>query len=212
MKYRYIAIEGNIGSGKTTLAQMLAKQFQGLLILEEFQNNPFLESFYKHPERYAFPLELSFLADRFQQLKNILPQQDLFAPVIISDYIFPKTKIFAKNNLNDSEYLLFERIADMLKVSLSKPDLLIYLYAPVSQLQKNIKKRGRSYEQEISDQYLSDIESAYQSYLQAEDIHTLILDTTDSDFTDPTVFDLIIDHINDDNLTSGQAIRLSENI
>lgn len=209
MNYRYIAIEGNIGSGKTTLATLLADHYNGLLVLEEFRNNPFLEHFYKEPERYAFPLELSFLADRYQQLKTLLPQQNLFAKVIISDYIFPKTKIFARNNLNESEYQLFERIADLLKVELYKPDLLIYLYTPLQQLQANIRKRGRSYEQDIRDEYLLNIEAAYQSYLRTETINTLVVDTTGTDIRDKGILARLIGIIESKDRPPGKLVTLS---
>lgn len=192
MNYRYIAIEGNIGSGKTTLAHQLAAHYNAQLVLEAFQDNPFLEKFYKEPERYAFPLELSFLADRYQQLKNTLPQQDLFAQGIVSDYIFPKTKLFARNNLNDTEFELFARIADMLKLELAKPDLLIYLHCAVPKLQENIKKRGRSFEQNIQDNYLENLDAAYQTFLNTEQIRTLIVDVNQVDLREPFYFQQLL--------------------
>lgn len=192
MNYRYIAVEGNIGSGKTTLAQKLAAHYNAQLILEEFQNNPFLEKFYKEPARYAFPLELSFLADRYQQLKTVLPQQDLFADTIISDYIFPKTKIFAKNNLDESEYELFSRMADILRIELQKPDLLIYLECSVPKLQQNIKARGRAFEQEIEDSYLQKLDSGYQTFLKTEQMRLLRVDVNHADLREEQPFQKLI--------------------
>lgn len=200
MNYRYIAIEGNIGSGKTTLARRLAEHYTAQLILEEFQNNPFLENFYKDPTRYAFPLELSFLADRYQQLKTILPQQDLFATTIISDYIFPKTKIFARNNLDESEYELFSRMADILRIELQKPDLLIYLDCKVSKLQENIKERGRPFEQNIEDSYLENIEQGYQTFLKTEkSIRLLRVDVNRADLRQEKPFQKLIDVLESDD-------------
>ena len=153
MKYKHIVIEGNIGSGKTTLATMLADDFKTRLVLEKFAENPFLPKFYESPEKHAFPLELFFLAERYHQLKK-LQEQDLFQPQMISDYFFIKSKLFAQNNLQNDEMQLFNRLFDIMCSHLSKPDLLVYLYADIIRLQKNIKKRGRDFEQNISDDYL----------------------------------------------------------
>src|SRR5579883_2887812 len=152
--YRYIAIEGNIGAGKSSLANLLAKHFNARLILEEFADNTFLPKFYQDAERYAFPLELSFLADRYKQLKQISLSQDLFDQKIVSDYLFTKSKLFARINLNEAEYELFQKVFDIINPNLPNPDLLIYLNAPVSRLQQQIQKRGRAYEQNISKEYL----------------------------------------------------------
>lgn len=195
MQYRYIAIEGNIGSGKTTLAQQLADHYNATLILEAFGDNPFLEKFYHDRARFAFPLELAFLADRYKQLKDLLPTQELFQSHIISDYIFPKTKLFAKVNLDETEYELFARIAEFLKVDLSIPDLLIYLYAKVPTLQANIHKRARSYEQQIPDDYLAAVEAGYQQYLPQHPGPMLLIDVTVVDIRDPFYFQQIIDFL-----------------
>lgn len=210
MKYRYIAIEGNIGSGKTTLAHRLAAHYDALLVLEEFQNNPFLEKFYQEPERYAFPLELSFLADRYQQLKNILPQQDLFAKGIVSDYIFPKTKIFAKNNLNDSEFELFARIADILRVELSKPDLLIFLHCPIEKLQENIHKRGREFEQNIQNEYLEDLEKSYHTFIHSEQFDTLIVDVSSVDLRVDKYFHQLLQHLEKEEINGLEIFSFKE--
>jgi len=182
MKYKYIAIEGNIGSGKTTLARMLASDYDARLILESFAENPFLPKFYKSPDRHAFPLELFFMAERYHQLKN-LKEQDLFKPHIISDYFFIKSKLFAQNNLQNDEMRLFNRLFDIMLSSLSKPDLLVYLHSDVVRLQKNIKKRGRDFEQNISNTYLQNIQDKYLDYLRKQDdFPVLLIDVTEVDF------------------------------
>lgn len=182
LPYKHIAIEGNIGSGKTSLATMLSKDYKIKLILEEFAENPFLPKFYKSPEKHAFPLELFFMAERYYQLKN-LKEQDLFQPIIVSDYFFVKSKLFARNNLKDDEMQLFNRLFDIMFSSLSKPDILVYLYADIVRLQQNIKKRGRDFEQNISDVYLEDIQHNYLDYLRKQDdFPVLILDVTAVDF------------------------------
>ena len=182
MQYKHIAIEGNIGSGKTTLATMLAADFGVRLILEQFSDNPFLPRFYKNPEKHAFPLELFFMAERYYQLKN-LKEQDLFQPEIISDYFFVKSKLFAQNNLQYDEIQLFNRLFDIIVSFLSKPDLVVYLYSDILRLQKNIKKRGREYEQNISDIYLQNIQDKYLDYLRKQDnFPVLIIDGSNVDF------------------------------
>lgn len=182
MQYKHLAIEGNIGSGKTTLASMLSMDYNARLILEEFSDNPFLPKFYQEPEKNAFPLELFFMAERYHQLKE-LKLQDLFQPNIVSDYFFVKSKLFAKNNLKQDELQLFNRLFDIMLSSLSKPDILLYLYADVDRLQKNIKKRGREFEQNISDEYLQNIQEKYLDFLKKQnDFPVLILDVTDVDF------------------------------
>ena len=182
MQYKHLAIEGNIGSGKTTLASMLSMDYNTRLILEEFSDNPFLPKFYQEPEKNAFPLELFFMAERYHQLKE-LKLQDLFQPNIVSDYFFVKSKLFAQNNLKQDELQLFNRLFDIMLSSLSKPDILLYLYADVDRLQKNIKKRGREFEQNISDEYLQNIQEKYLDFLKKQnDFPVLMLDVTDVDF------------------------------
>ena len=182
MLYSHIAIEGNIGSGKTTLATMLANEMDARLVLEQFADNPFLPKFYSDPEKHAFPLELFFMAERYHQLKN-LKEQDLFKPQIVSDYFFVKSKLFAQNNLKKDEMQLFNRLFDIMLSSLSKPDLLVYLYSDVERLQQNIKNRGRDFEQYISDEYLQNIQDKYLDFLRKQsDFPVLLLDVTNVDF------------------------------
>ncbi len=200
MRYNYISIEGNIGAGKTTLASMIAKEFNGKLILEQFEDNPFLARFYENQERYAFPLELSFLAERYQQLKTELPSQELFSDFTISDYFLNKSVIFARKTLNEDEYQLFFKLFDIMNANLPKPDLLVHLFVNTQRLQHNIKKRGRDYEQKIPDQYLENIQSSYFEYLkQQKQLRVLLLDVNNLDFVqNPAHYNLILDTINKD--------------
>jgi deoxyadenosine/deoxycytidine kinase len=181
--YNYIAIEGNIGAGKTTLATRMAQHFNARLILEQFEDNSFLPKFYEDPSRYAFPLELSFLADRFQQLKSQVAVQDMFRPVTIADYFILKSLIFAKKTLNTEEFSLYSRLFSIIENVLPKPDLLVYLYLDISRLQSNIRKRGRVYEQKIEDDYLQRIQEGYLDYIrQQQGLRVLLIDTNKLDF------------------------------
>lgn len=181
--YNFIVIEGNIGAGKTTLASKMAEDNNSRLILEQFADNPFLPKFYENREKYAFPLELSFLAERYQQLKKELIKQDLFQPKIISDYFFLKSLIFAKANLNEAEYDLYTKLFYIINDSLPKPDLFVFLYHDIERLLKNIKTRGREYEQKISAEYLIEIQSAYLDFIkQLTDLRVLIIDVNRIDF------------------------------
>ena len=186
MHYNYIAIEGTVGAGKTTLATRIAKDFNGQLILEEFEGdkNPFLPKFYKEPDKYSFQLEMTFLALRFQQLKDKLGMLDLFHDFIISDYYVAKSLIFSRNNLQEDEYQLFSRFFNIIFSDMPKPELLVYLYSDVAHLQRNIRKRGRSYEQEISDAYLENIQQGYFDFLrqQQNNMRILLIDTNRLDF------------------------------
>ena len=197
MKYNHLAIEGNIGSGKTTLATMLAKEYDVRLILEKFSDNPFLPKFYKDPEKHAFPLELFFMAERYHQLKKN-KEQDIFKPKKISDYFFVKSKLFAKNNLQIDEKQLFDRFFDIIFSSLESPDLVVYLYSSIDRLKKNIIKRGRSFELDISKDYLSNIQQNYLDYLRKQSLFpVLLLDVTNVDFVkDQTVYNSIKRAIN----------------
>ena len=182
MSYQFITIEGNIGVGKTTFSKMLAKELSYRIVLEEFADNPFLPKFYNQPERYAFSLELFFMAERYRQLGD-LREQDLFSKGIVSDYFFVKSKLFAENNLSDDELLLFNRLSDIALKNLPKPDLLIYLHSDVERLQFNIKKRGRSFEQNISNDYLFDIQNKYFDFFKKHsDFPVLIVDVSEVDF------------------------------
>ena len=165
VNYRYIAVEGNIGAGKTTLAHMLSRELNSKLILEEFEENSFLPKFYEDAERYAFPLEMSFLAARFNQLKKFLFEQDLFNNSIVADYIFYKCLIFSKNNLKEDEYDLYLKLFEIINLQIPQPDLLIYLHTPLPKLKRQIQQRGRPYEQHIQDEYLLSIQEGYWDYL-----------------------------------------------
>lgn len=199
MNYQYIAVEGNIGAGKSTLANLLAKHYDARLVLEEFADNNFLPKFYQDAERYAFPLELSFLADRFKQLKQLTINHDLFNGNVISDYVITKSKLFARVNLKDQEYELFQKLFDIMAPNLPVPDLLIYLHTPINKLQQNIKQRGRTYEQTISAEYLERVQQVYQQYLKQEAQKTLIIDTGAFDFiNEPLNFEKLISFLEKD--------------
>jgi len=183
MRYRYIAIEGNIGAGKTSLSTRLANDLGARLILEEFADNPFLPKFYEEPDRYAFPLELSFLAERFSQLKRDLDQPDLFGGHIVSDYFLSKSLIFSRNNLQGDEYQLFSRMFHLIIQQIPRPDILVYLYLDIPRLRENIVKRGRPYEQSISPSYLESVQANYFDFIRKqEDQRVLIIDTNNLDF------------------------------
>ena len=182
MKYHFITIEGNIGAGKTTLAHLLSKHLNARLILEQFADNPFLAKFYENPKQNAFPLELFFMAERYKQLKDLVHTKDLFQSITISDYLFTKCLLFAKVNLPEEEFLLYQRLFDIIHQQLIQPDILIYLHAPVSTLQGNIKKRGRIYEQKIPDEYLFNIQQTYTHYIKQHNIKTLFVDASNANF------------------------------
>jgi len=196
-KYNYIAIEGNIGAGKTTLSGMIAKDFNAKIILERFADNPFLPKFYEDNDRYAFPLEMSFLADRYQQLSDDLAQFDLFKNFIVSDYYIFKSLIFAQVTLQKEEYFLYRKMFDIMYKEISKPDLYIYLYQNTPRLLENIKKRGRDYEQNISPEYLDKIHQGYNTFIKTEEnLNTLIIDVSDKDFLNsPNDYKDVIDSI-----------------
>lgn len=197
MQYNYIAIEGTIGAGKTSLATMLSHELNSRLILEQFEDNDFLPKFYKDPSKYAFPLELSFLAARFQQLRDELSVNDLFSPQIISDYFINKSLIFSRKTLADDEYALYARLFSIINLSLPRPDLLVYLYVSVQRLKSNITKRGRPYEQDIEHEYLEKIQSGYFDYIrQQNDMRILIVDANQVDFVNnPDHYKLLRDII-----------------
>jgi deoxyguanosine kinase len=183
MRYNFIAIEGTIGAGKTTLATRIAADYNAKLILEQFEDNAFLPKFYLDQEKYAFPLEMSFMASRFQQLKDQLGTQDLFRNFTISDYFIIKSLIFARKTLPVDELALFTRFFNFITASLPKPDLLVYLYLEVDKLQFNIRQRGRTYEQQIRNEYLEKIQAGYFEFMKQQlDMRILILDTNKLDF------------------------------
>ncbi len=181
--FNYIAIEGNIGAGKTTLASKLAEDCNAKLVLERFADNPFLPKFYKDQSRYAFPLEMSFLADRYQQLSDDLAQFDLFKDFVVADYHIFKSLIFAKVTLQEDEFRLYKTMFDIIHKEMPKPDLYVYLYQNTTRLLHNIKKRGRSYEQEIPAEYLEKINQGYLDYIKTQtDLNVLIIDVSALDF------------------------------
>jgi deoxyadenosine/deoxycytidine kinase len=158
---------------------MLAEELNGKLILEQFEDNPFLPGFYKDPERHAFPVELYFMAERFQHLRNLLAQADIFKSFTVSDFLFQKSLIFAQNNLKTDEAKLYRMLFDIINPSLPKPDITLYLYAPIDKLLANIKKRGRDYEQSIPAEYLEGIQNAYLEYFKLQtNARIILLDTT----------------------------------
>lgn len=182
-QYNYIAIEGNIGAGKTTLSTKISEDFNAKLVLERFADNPFLPKFYKDQNRYAFPLEMSFLADRYQQLSDDLAQFDLFKDFIVADYHIFKSLIFAKVTLAEDEYRLYKTMFDIIYKEMPKPDLYIYLYQNTERLLSQIKQRGRSYEQEIPAEYLDKINKGYLDYIKTQtDLNVLIVDVSEMDF------------------------------
>lgn len=208
--YNFIAIEGNIGAGKTTLCNMLAEDYGCRLVLERFTENPFLPYFYESPERYAFPVELFFMTERHKQLQEELAQQSLFEQFIVSDYFFLKTLLFAKNNLNEEEYRLFQRLFHILNAAFPKPELLVYLHRPVPNLLQNIQKRGRDFEQDISGEYLTQIQNTYFDFFRAEQsLPILILEIEDIDFQSNTeMYRKITGLINREYKPGNQRVKL----
>lgn len=184
-QFNYIAFEGNIGAGKTTLTTKIAEDFNAKTVLERFADNPFLPKFYEDQNRYAFPLEMSFLADRYKQLSDDLAQFDLFKDFIVADYHIFKSLIFAKVTLQEDEFRLYKTLFDIVYREMPKPDLYIYLYQNTDRLLANIKKRGRSYEQNIPADYLDKINSGYLDYIKSQaDLNVLIIDVSDRDFVE----------------------------
>jgi deoxyguanosine kinase len=204
MQYHYIAIEGNIGAGKTTLAHLLAKKLNARLILEQFADNPFLPKFYENPKQNAFPLELFFMAERYKQLKDMIHTSDLFQSVTVTDYIFTKCLLFAKINLPDEEFRLYQRLFDIMVQQIIFPDIIIYLHSPVNKLQKNIKKRNRVYEQNIADEYLFSIQETYTSYIKQHNIKTIFIDAVNADFLGNEEHLNTVMHALESNIESGQ--------
>ncbi len=206
-KYKYIAIEGNIGTGKTSLTNLLTEDYNAKAVLERFADNPFLPKFYDEPERYALPTEMSFLADRYHQLSEDLAQFDLFKSFIISDYYIFKSLIFSQVTLPEDEFKLYRKIFDIMYKEITKPDLYIYLYQNTKRLMENIKKRGRDYEQNISEEYLQKIQNGYLNFIQTENkLNVLIIDVSEMDFVNnPEDYRKIIKeivHFKDHSVTS----------
>jgi len=182
-RFSYVAIEGNIGAGKTTLAETISTDFNAKLVLERFADNPFLPKFYEDKSRYAFPLEMSFLADRYQQVHDDLGQLDLFKDFIVADYDIYKSLIFAKVTLQQEEYKLYRRLFEMMYKDIKRPELYVFLFQSTEKLIENIKKRGRDYEQTISADYLESIQKGYLDFIKAQPQNLIkIIDITELDF------------------------------
>lgn len=205
IKYNYVVIEGNIGAGKTTLATRISEQFNARLILERFADNPFLPKFYSDPEKYSFPLELSFLASRYKQLKEELVPQDLFRAFTVADYYFMKSLVFASSTLEGDEYNLYRQIFYIIYGSLPKPDIFVYLHLNPERLLQNIEKRGRNYEKSITREYLQKIQDSYFAFFrQNPDNKYLIIDINNIDFvSSETHFSKVVDTILFDNYPPG---------
>jgi len=208
VRHNYIVIEGNIGAGKTTLATLISEQFNGRLILERFADNPFLPKFYKDPEKYSFPLELSFLASRYRQLKEELGSQDLFKSFTVADYYFTKSLVFAASTLKGDEYNLYRQIFYIIYGSLPKPDIYVYLYVTPERLLENIRKRGRDYEMTITAVYLKKIQESYFTFFrQNPENKYLVLDINNLDFvSDIEHYNRIIENIFDKDYPTGLNI------
>ncbi|MBL7809747.1 MAG: deoxynucleoside kinase [Saprospiraceae bacterium] len=207
--YPFIAIEGNIGAGKTTLCHQLSAHSGCSLVLEQFTDNPFLPPFYEQPDRYAFPVELFFMTERHKQLLEHFSHPDLFRTFTVADYFFVKTLLFAKNNLSEEEFRLFQRLFSVLNATFPKPDLLLYLHRPVEVLLAQIKKRGRTIERNISPSYLLEIQESYFDYLKTEtETPVVILDLGSMDFQqDFRVFNAIVDIISAPHPIGIQTIK-----
>ena len=205
IKYNYVVIEGNIGAGKTTLAQKISDKFNARLILESFAENPFLPKFYNEPEKYSFPLELSFLASRYKQLKEELISGDLFKSFTIADYYFTKSLVFASSTLNGDEYKLYRQIFYIIYGSLPKPDIYVYLHLNPERLLENIEKRGRNYEKLITKEYLQKIQDSYFSFFRQDSSNKyLVIDINNADFVaDERQFNKLTDMIFSNDYNAG---------
>jgi deoxyadenosine/deoxycytidine kinase len=181
MRYDYIAVEGLIGAGKTTLAKRLAAEYDARLVLEEFDENPFLPRFYADPSRHAFAVELSFLAQRYHQLKRAA-EQDLFKPRTVADYSLGKSLVFASVTLPPDEHALFRDLYDIMYGGLAQPGLIVYLHLGTDRLRDRIRQRGRPYEQRIAAEYLLDLQERYLDHLRkVQGPHVLVADLGDTD-------------------------------
>ncbi len=181
--YNFITIEGCIGAGKTTLSKMLGEHYARKCVLENFEDNPYLQNFYKDPEKHAFSLELFFMAERYQQQKQLLEELNLFGHTLVSDYAFFKSLIFANITLKNDELRLYKMLFHIIYPNIKSPDIILYLHKPIDLLLENIKKRGRSYEANISPDYLEKLNSAYLDFFkQQTNSKVLIVDTSKLDF------------------------------
>jgi len=195
LPWRHIAVEGPIGVGKTSLVTLLAKRFRGTKVLQDV-DNPFLDEFYKDKRGAAFRTELFFVLSRYDQQRH-LSQRDLFTELVIADYTFPKSKLFAYLTLDASELMIFERLYGLLHETVPKPDLVIYLQAGLDTLLRRIKKRGRAYEKSISPQYLQELSEAYSHYFyRYDETPLLVVNTNEIDFVNtPAHFDQLVEQI-----------------
>jgi deoxyadenosine/deoxycytidine kinase len=193
MRYSYIAIEGLIGAGKTTLARRLADLWGGRLVLEEFDDNPFLPRFYQDPARYAFSVELSFLAQRYHQLKRVT-EQELFSTVTVADYSIGKSLVFASATLPPDEHALFRDLYQIMYADLPQPELIVYLHLGIDRVRERIRQRGRSYEQRIGADYLMGLQARYMDHLmKGTGTRSLIVDLGEADLMrDPAAFDRLL--------------------
>jgi deoxyadenosine/deoxycytidine kinase len=183
LRYHYIVVEGNIGAGKTTLASKLAADTGSRLILEQFSDNPFLAKFYENPDRYAFQLELSFLSERYQQVKAEMGHPDLFTRGVVSDYYLAKSLIFSKHNLKSDELKLFQMLFSIINLQVPKPDLYVYLHLPAERLMENIRQRNRSFERNIKIEYLKEVQEGYFGFFKSQtDLRIAVIETTRLDF------------------------------
>ena len=206
-----MGIIGPNGAGKTTLSHLLAKHFNARLVLEEFADNPFLAKFYEQPQQYAFPVELFFMAERYKQLKEMVHSKDLFQSITVSDYLFTKCLLFAKVNLPEEEFRLYQKLFDIIHQQLLFPDIIIYLHAPVQKLQQNIRKRNRSYELNIPDEYLFSLQETYTSYIKQHNITTIFIDASNADFLgDPRHLQVVIDALEKEIETGQHYFSLPE--
>ncbi len=179
----FLVIEGNIGAGKTTLAEMISKDYNAQLVSENFADNPFLKKFYNDPVNYAFTLEMSFMSERYTQMVNELQHRDLFKDFAVSDYYFMKSLIFASVTLSDDEFNLYRKFFNIIYPRLPKPDLFVFLYKNGTNLLNNIRKRGRDYEQSIETDYLDKVTKAYFNFFKQQiDFPIVIIDTNEIDF------------------------------
>ncbi|MBD3288478.1 deoxynucleoside kinase [candidate division KSB1 bacterium] len=200
MKFNYITIDGVIGAGKTTLAKMIAEKYNGSILLEEVEENPFLSDFYRDPKHFAFSTQLFFLLSRYRQQQSIL-QPDLFHSLLVSDYLFAKDKIFAYLNLEDRELLLYEKIMSLLERDIVKPDLVIYLKSSPDRLMINIKKRGRAFEKDMSKEYIESLNTAYNRFFNHyKETPLLTINSTKLDFVcNSEDFEIILKMIENKN-------------
>jgi deoxyguanosine kinase len=201
--YKTAVIEGNIGVGKTTLAEGLGKKYNANVILEKFEDNPFLEKFYENPEQYAFLVEMNFLISRYEQVKEFL-HPSLFHDFSVSDFYLNKTMIFSANNLSSHQFTLFRKIYDIIYGKLPLPSIYIFLRRSVDELMANIKKRGREYEKHITAEYLLGIENSYMSYLRTvNDFPIVVCDVSGIDLRSDEMLEFFYNLIFSNNLKNG---------